>query len=159
MNQELDQTEAPAPIEYATFKRVEKPKKTFFYRKRRQSEQFSDNPDKDIDEFMEVSQDGSGIFACYEEEAARLDPHKFEQIGVSDGKTYVRYIIKGGYKVGRQYPVEEVRRVLREAWRAELEAARGNFERPVAHNFHFMGAHKDATNVAEAVESMSRMAK
>lgn len=76
-----------------------------------------------------------------EQEAAMLlkSSHRFmlRIVGCSDGSTYAQFIRSKGYKAGQRIPKQEAEQVLRDAWSAELEAARGNIAQPEDQNVHF----------------------
>lgn len=100
------------------FKAPEQPVKTFFYQR----------------------QNGE-IFACQNDEAATLmrSSHAsfLKQLGASDGTTYYNYLLNCGVKAGERIPLEQAQDMLRAAFNAELEAAKGHFEQPVFHQVIF----------------------
>ena len=96
----------PQPLEYVQFKRIETPQKTWFYQK-----------------------PNGEIFACQEQEAT-WSGKKFKMIGVSDGNAYVNYLRNCGVATGQVIPVEKSKEIMVGAFNAELEVAKGHFERP-----------------------------
>lgn len=99
-------------MEMVAVHQLEPAKKTFFYEK-----------------------PSGEIFACGEQEAA-LFGKNYRQIGVSDGATFRTYMRKAGFK-GDVLEREKAQLLLKEAFDAELEVARGHFERPKLNNVHF----------------------
>lgn len=59
------------------------------------------------------------------------------QIGVSDGTTYWKYLRNCGVKSGERITVEKSQEILNAAQAAELEVARGHYDRPMPQNVHF----------------------
>lgn len=105
--------EEPRELEFVKLNQLEPARKTFFYEK----------PDGEV-------------FACYEHEAALFG--KFHKLlGVSDGKTYRDYVRNSGVKRGEMISIEKAREILKGAFEAEFQAAKGKFERPVLDNVHF----------------------
>lgn len=149
-NTQLASVEPAPPIEYGKLNVIEKPQTTFFYR--RLKDNFASQSSKDIDEI--TGRQENNIFSCYEQQAAKLDPRKFEQIGVSDGTTYVHFIKESGIRAGQLYPITKIREVLNGAFNAELEKAWGNFRRPVYHEGHFGGASEGTRNIEEYIATM-----
>lgn len=125
----LDGIEAAPPISHLIFQRIEKPTKIFFY------ERIKDNmfgPEmKDV--FIGDSPQDP-VFACKEQEAAMLhmpqNAGKFRQIGVGDGRAYYQSLANCGVQPGQRIPVEQGRKILQDAFKAELEVARGHHEMP-----------------------------
>lgn len=131
MNNELSQAEAAPELEYVTFKGAESPKVTFFYERVDKQNQigYIDSPDNQAE-----------VIAVGEQEAAGLKPHIWKQVGVSDGTAYASTILKCGLSKGTRVPIERAREVLKQAFDAELEAARGHFRTPHKQTYFFMGA-------------------
>lgn len=104
----------PQPnLEYVAFSRIEPARKTFFYQKT----------------------DGT-FFACNEDEAAMTGEYHL-LVGVSDGTTYREHIRKSGIRSGQMVPIEQARKLLQEAFEAELAVAKGKFSKPHRQNVHF----------------------
>ncbi len=107
----MDFQEPVQDIEYVKFKAIEPPKKTFFYER----------------------QNGE-IIACNNDEAANLmrssHKHLIKQVGVSDGTAYSNFLRNSGVKMNQIIPIAQAKELLDGAFKAELEAARGHFERP-----------------------------
>lgn len=127
--------------EFYKLRSIEPPKTHWFYQ--RQAE------DWELDQFGQKKE--YPVFACGEDEAARLESHKrirFKQIGFSDGKTYFNYL-REHFKPQVAYPVEEAKKIEKEAFAAELEAARGHFRRPRLQTRFFGSASQGTTGVEE----------
>jgi len=94
--------------------------------------------------FYERSTDGQ-ILVFTEQEADLIGMksshrHILKQIGCSDGRAYTKYLRECGVKVGEMIPKSRAREILKGAFNAELEAARGQFSTPQAQNVHFDGS-------------------
>jgi hypothetical protein len=78
--------------------------------------------------------------ALVEREAAFLESsshkHLIKQIGVSDGKTYRKTLLNSGVKAGEIISVERANEIMKKAFEAELEKARGHFRRPIGNHFY-----------------------
>lgn len=113
-NANLETVEAPPPLEECTFqtRHLMRVGRTFFYQRR--------NDDGEV--FGEV-------FACNPREADLLSRniHKghYIQLGVGDGKAFVAYIRNCGVRDGQRIPVPRADEILKGAWEAEFEAAKG----------------------------------
>ena len=132
MNQVLQEAEEAPQLEFVTFKGAERPRKTFFY-ERIEHKNYSGY----IDDPEDTSET---IVAFSEQEAASLTPEKWRQVGVSDGRAYAQTILDSGVSKGTKITLQRAREILKKAFDAELEVARGHFERPVVQTYHFMGA-------------------
>lgn len=132
MNNELAQAEEAPSLEYVTFKGAESPKKTFFYEliEHRNYSGYIDSPENNQAQIIAVS----------ENEAATLNQNKWRQVGVGDGSHYAKTIQNCGVRKGERIPIERARKIMQDAFDAELQAARGHYERPVLQTYHFMGA-------------------
>lgn len=86
------------------------------------------------------------IFQYTEAEAARMMTSSWavilRQIGVSDGTAYRNSIKNCGVKVGERIPLERAQQILRDAFNAELEAAKGHYAEPEPQNVHFDNSFK-----------------
>lgn len=76
------------------------------------------------------------ILDVTEQEAALSLKHSakfkmFKQIGVSNGSAMIEYLKSHGYKAGQQISYEKAKELMAAATEAEIEAARGHFQRPV----------------------------
>lgn len=132
MNTELSQADPLPELEYVAFKGAESPKKHFFY-ERTHKQSYSGYIDAPENQQAD-------IIAVTENEAASLSESKWRQVGVSDGTAYAQAILHSGVKKGQRIPIQQAREIMKKAFDAELEAARGHFERPVLQTYHFMGA-------------------
>lgn len=94
--------------------------------------------------FYERLNEPGRIFPLTEQEAAMMlkSSHApiLKQIGCSDGKTYSEFINNCGVQSGERIPLEQAQKILKDAWDAELEAARGHFANPFPQNVHFDGS-------------------
>lgn len=81
------------------------------------------------------------ILQYTEAEAARMMTSSWapilRQLGVGTGEVYRKFIRECGVKVGERIPIERAQQILRDAFNAELEAAKGNYADPDPQNVHF----------------------
>lgn len=131
----LEKIEAAPELEFVVFRSIEPPRVTFFY-ERLDTNYKSDYDGESLDEQLQY--DGKRIFACDEQQAAQLDakPHRFRQVGHSDGKVFYDTMKGSGLKIGQRISVSQARDLQVKAYQAELDVARGNRRKPKAvHSF------------------------
>lgn len=90
----------------------------------------------------DMRKDGEdNITAFTEAEAANIlkSSHGpfYRQVGCSDGKAYDAFLRSKKIKAGSMIPKSQAEEILRGAWAAELEVARGHFSTPQDQNVHF----------------------
>lgn len=146
MNKELSQAESAPELEYVTFKGAESPKVTFFYERLDKQNQIG---------YIDSPENQAEVIAVGEQEAATMNPTKWRQVGVSDGSAYANTILKCGVTKGTRIPIERAREILKTAFDAELEAARGHFRRPIKRTYHFMGASQGTQGAEELASRMN----
>jgi hypothetical protein len=85
--------------------------------------------------------DTDETFAWTEAEAALMLKSNVKvllrQIGCSNGAAYSNAIRSAGLKPGQIVKKSEAVKILKKAWDAELEAARGHYDDPKDNNVHF----------------------
>ena len=137
----LEQIEPADPVQFGIFRQLEPPKEIYFY-ERIEDPFASQNEFKGMGEAFEAT-GGEKIIACSEAEASWFHhPQrrvKFRQVGVSDGKAYYLTFKNSGYKIGQRVPIDEIRALMKKAFAAELEVARGKFKMPRRNNVNIMG--------------------
>jgi hypothetical protein len=146
MNTELAQAEQVPELEYVAFKGAEIPKRTFFYeRVDRQN----------MSGFMVAPDEPAEIVAFSELEAFNLKPTQWKQVGVGDGTAYAKSIQSCGVKARQRIPVEQAKKIMKDAFEAELAVARGHFEQPTRQTYFFMGASQGTQGGEELAKRMN----
>jgi hypothetical protein len=158
-NPNLDEVETPPELTHVKFKGLERIRPVFFYQ--RVAEDFDEGQGPDEDLLFEGAAGGKSdeIFACYEQEAAALhegtNKGKFRQIGVGDGKAWFNVIKTSGIKRGERITIERQKEIMKQAFDAELEAARGHKRRPIGIHRHVAGVSADVQNPEELIQSFT----
>ena len=136
---ELKPNELGDFVKFQGIKAGEIPQKTFFYElvEHENYRGFIDAPDE------------RKIIAVSENEAAGLSETKWRQVGVGDGRAYIASLRNCGIKPGQSIPVEKSKQIMKEAFNAELEVARGHYQRPTKQTYFFMGASKGTQGAEE----------
>jgi hypothetical protein len=177
-NQYLD--EAPQQLDFVKFARVEQPSKIFFYqRKDEDGDTITDSPifackEQEAGMFGKFHKlvgvgDGRAYYeslktAKVKEICGTCGGAKFiEQMVEEEGKMVKKQhpcdtckgfgTVEKTLRSGMVIPVAEAKRVLQEAFDAELEAARGKKDRPVYRNVSFddtIMRHKNGKNIMDS---------
>jgi hypothetical protein len=85
--------------------------------------------------------DTGKVMTFTEQEAAMMEKSSYRfilrQIGCSDGTSYKKHIRECGVKPGQVITKQKAQEILDGALAAEIEAARGHFDRPMSQSVHF----------------------
>jgi len=143
-NSALDEVPAPPPLETCVFDltKLTKAQRTFFYVRM----------NEDGEEFGER-------FACNEQEAdlIRRNIHKgfYRLLGASDGTTFARFIRECGVKHGESISIERAQQILKDAFEAEFEVAKGKKMRPQGQHVHLDSSilmHRNGKEIASSLQ-------
>jgi hypothetical protein len=132
MSQETDKIEPMAPVKMVKLNTLSKPQKVFFY------ERIIDEGENDGTANSVKPQ----IVSLTEEEAAlaiKRDSFRqnHRQIGTSDGKAYNQFILDSMPDRNALIPIERAKEILRGAFEAEINVARGHKQEPKYQNIFF----------------------
>lgn len=131
----VENIEEGTSVSKMLLKEIARPRQTLYYK--RLKDQFQQQADQFAPVTLDVEQEN--IFACEEEEASKLDPRKFQQIGVSDGTVFHTKLKESGL-FGKWVPVAEAKRLYKEAEQADIDSCRGKFKRPVSKSVYTLGS-------------------
>ena len=131
----VDNIEEGTAVTQMRLKEISRPRQTFYYRRLPDPFKKQADPFAPIVDEVEKKDD---FFACEEEEASKLDPRKFEQIGVSDGSVFYNTMKASGL-FGKWVDASEAKRIYHEAELADMEASRGKFKRPQSKSVYTLG--------------------